>query len=198
MIAGLCGRLAELEVGEQAASAVVDVDGVGYEVVLGSRVASTLGALGDEVRIAVHTHVREGAITLYGFATPAGRRMFRVLLGAHGVGPALALAILEVHPPESLARAVAVGDVAALMAVPGVGRKTAQRLIVELAGRLDGIAGADQANVPPTSAAEEVASALAGLGYGQEEIRTALADLDGVSDVEAALRQALRNRAPRA
>lgn len=197
MIAALRGRLMELEVGESAASAVVDVDGVGYEVVVGSRLAGGLGRPGEEVALAVHTHVREGAITLYGFATPAERRMFRVLVAAHGIGPALGLAILGVHPPASLAQAVAAGDVEALMAVPGVGRKTAQRLVVELAGRLEDVAGAGPAAEPVQGATGEVASALAGLGYGPEEIRAALADLDEVTDVETALRQALRNLAPR-
>jgi Holliday junction DNA helicase RuvA len=197
MIAALSGRLAELEVGEQVASAVVEVGGVGYEVVIGSHLASRLAALGEPVHLAIHTYVREGSITLYGFATPKERRMFRVLLGAHGVGPALALAVLEVHSPDALARAVAAGDVAALVAVPGVGRKTAQRLIVELAGRLDAVATGDQAQMTPPSPAEEVASALAGLGYDQDEIRSALDGLDEVHDVEEALRQALRSLAPR-
>lgn len=199
MIAALRGRLSELELGEGAATAVVDVDGVGYEVVLGSRLAASIGAPGEEVSLAVHTHVREGAITLYGFASPAERRAFRILVAAHGVGPALGLAILGVHPPASLARAVAAGDVEALMAVPGVGRKTAQRLVVDLAGRLpplgDGGAGAPAA--VGGGAVDEVASALAGLGYGPDEVRRALEELDETDDVEGALRQALRRLAPR-
>lgn len=204
MIAALRGRLAELEVTESGATAVVDVDGVGYEVILGSRVAAGLGAAGDEVALAVHTHVREGAITLYGFTGTAERRTFRTLIGAHGVGPALALAILGVHTPAGLARAVAGGDVTALCAVPGVGRKTAQRLVVELAGRLDAPAGAPAAGAPvapdapgSVSVGEEVAGALAGLGYGPEEIRGALAEMAPVEDVSGALRQALRRLAPR-
>lgn len=197
MIAALRGQLVELEPGESSTSVVVDVGGVGYEVVVGNRLAAGLGPLGEEVRLAVHTHVREGAITLYGFATPAERRMFRILVAAHGIGPALGLAILAVHPPASLARAVATGDVEALMAVPGVGRKTAQRLVVELAGRLEDVGGPGPLAPPGAAAGNEVASALAGLGYGPEEIRVALADLDEATDVETALRQALRNLAPR-
>lgn len=197
MIGALRGHLAELDLGETVATAVVDVGGVGYEVVLGARLAAGIGAVGDEVALAVHTHVREGAITLYGFASPAERRTFRILVAAHGIGPALGLAILGVHPPASLERAVANGDVDALMAVPGVGRKTAQRLVVELAGRLEPEGGPPVAPSPSTAGpADEVASALAGLGYGPEEIRRALEDLDAASDVETALRQALRSLAP--
>lgn len=197
MIGALRGHLAELDLGETVATAVVDVGGVGYEVVLGARLAAGIGAVGDEVALAVHTHVREGAITLYGFASPAERRTFRILVAAHGIGPALGLAILGVHPPASLERAVANGDVDALMAVPGVGRKTAQRLVVELAGRLEPDGAAPAApSAPAAGAADEVASALAGLGYGPEEIRRALEDLDAASDVETALRQALRSLAP--
>lgn len=197
MIAALRGRLAELELGEVAATVVVDVDGVGYEVTVGTRLAAGIGAPGDEVSLSVHTHVREGSITLYGFASPAERRTFRILVASHGIGPALGLAILGVHPPSSLARAVAAGDVDALMAVPGVGRKTAQRLVVELAGRLDEAPlGAGAAHAIGSGPAEEVAGALAGLGYGPEEIRLALEDLDETSDVASALRRALRALAP--
>lgn len=198
MIAALRGCLAELELGEVAATAVVDVDGVGYEVTIGARLAAGIGSPGDEVALSVHTHVREGSITLYGFASPAERRTFRVLVASHGIGPALGLAILGVHPPASLARAVAGGDVDALMAVPGVGRKTAQRLVVELAGRLEEPPLAPGVgHLPVGGPAEEVAAALSGLGYGPEEIRLALEDLDTAGDVESALRQALRTLAPR-
>lgn len=202
MIAALRGRLSELELTEAGATAVVDVDGVGYEVVVGGRLAAALGTPGDEVTLAVHTHVREGAITLYGFAGTTERRAFRTLIAAHGVGPALALAVLGVHTPAGLARAVTAGDVDALCAVPGVGRKTAQRLVVELAGRLDapGASAAATGAPPggePALVGEEVASALAGLGYGPEEIRDALAELEVIDDVSAALRQALRRLAPR-
>lgn len=205
MIAALRGRLAEVELGEASATVVVDVDGVGYEVVVGTRLAGALGLPGGVVELAVHTHVREGAITLYGFSGATERRTFRVLVGAHGIGPALALAILGVHPPSSLALAVANGDVDALCAVPGVGRKTAQRLVVDLAGRLDAVlpapagrpAGSGAGTEVLGETAEEVASALAGLGYGPEEIRHALEELDAVSDVATALRQALRRLAPR-
>ena len=203
MIGALRGHLLELDHGEATATAVVDVAGVGYEVVVGGRLAAVLGSVGDEVQLAVHTHVREGAITLYGFAAPAERRAFRTLVAAHGVGPVLALAILGVHTPAGLAQAVVAGDVTALCAVPGVGRKTAQRLVVELAGRLDTLALAPSATAPAGQAGagmpvdEEVASALAGLGYGPDEIRLAVEELDGVDDVATALRQALRRLAPR-
>jgi len=198
MIASLCGRLAELELAETAATAVVEVAGVGYEVTVGAGLAAGLGTIGEEVSLSVHTHVREAAITLYGFSSPSERRVFRALLTAHGIGPALALALLGAHSPSSLAKVVAEGDVDALMGVPGVGRKTAQRLVVELAGRLELEAGSLERapGSAPEGTAKEVANALGGLGYGPEEIRRALEDLGTVSDLETALRQALRALAP--
>lgn len=197
MIGALRGRLLELEAGDQVSAAVVDVAGVGYEVLLASRLAATIGPIGGEVALSVHTHVREGAITLYGFSSPGERRAFRVLVSAHGVGPALGLAILGTHPPASLARAVATEDVEALMAVPGVGRKTAQRLVVDLAGRLEELPVAPRGAVPPGGGVgAEVSSALAGLGYGPDEIRHALEQLEEGPDTPTLLRQALRALAP--
>jgi len=143
--------------------------------------------------------VREGAITLFGFADRAERRMFELLIAAHGIGPALALAILGVHPPEQLAQAVASGDVDALVLVPGVGRKTAQRLIVELAGRLgslETLPGSVTATDSTRSARSEVRDALAALGYAPDEVRVALEHLPREGTVEELLRAALLSLAP--
>ncbi|MGB9111614.1 MAG: Holliday junction branch migration protein RuvA, partial [Acidimicrobiales bacterium] len=174
MIGALSGTLEALEDGDAQATALVDVVGVGYEVVVSSRCARIIGPIGEPVRLSVHTHVREGAITLYGFSNREERRIFELLITAHGIGPALALAILSVHPPESLAAAVVSADVDALCLVPGVGKKTAQRLLVELAGRI----GDDHVPMPATngdgsgaSAAAELKEALGALGYAPEEIR---------------------------
>ncbi len=200
MIGALRGRLVDLSAASEVqATCLVDVGGVGYEVTLSSRDAARLPGLGAEVHLSIYTHVREGAITLYGFLTPAERRGFELLIAAHGVGPALALAVLSVHTPGSLAKAVATADLEALCLVPGVGRKTAQRLLVELAQRLDVLtplpAGAPTA---PSGARAEVAEALGALGYAPEEVRVAL---DGVADPEdgevaAMLRAALARLAP--
>ena len=135
---------------------------------------------------------------MYGFARRDERVCFEALLGAHGVGPALALAILSVHDPESLRRALLDDDVGALCLVPGVGRKTAARLLIELKSRLavpDGdIAAVTAAAVPaePTVARTDVREALAGLGYGPEEVREALIDLPDDGDSALLLKAALK------
>ncbi|MDA8037658.1 MAG: Holliday junction branch migration protein RuvA [Actinomycetota bacterium] len=141
MIGSLRGTLSEVALGDTSAELVVDVRGVGYVVEVAPRLAAELGLPGSPVTLAVHTHVREGAITLFGFASPGERRAFELLIGAHGVGPALALSILSTFTPDALARALAAEDVDALVLAPGVGRKTAARLVVELAPRAAELAG---------------------------------------------------------
>ena len=165
--------------------------------------ASSFGAaVGTSVFVHVHTHVREDAIILYGFATREERACFEALIGAHGVGPAVALSLLNVHRPAALHRAVANEDVDALMLVPGIGRKTAARLIVELKSKLgpdlDGsdlqvVGGIDSAN--GNGARADVRAALAALGYGADEIRQTLAGLPDEGSVEEQLRIALREMA---
>ena len=135
---------------------------------------------------------------LYGFLERAERSCFEALLSAHGVGPSLALAVLGVHGPVELARLLAEDDVAALCLVPGVGKKTATRLLVELKSTLDlpveGVPGADAAVGRDRSALAEVQEALGGLGYTSEEIRSILADLNG-DDPAILLREALQRLA---
>lgn len=204
MIGSLRGSLAErTPSGDSAADLVVDVGGVGYRLLVGARCAAALGPVGSPVALAVHTHVREGAITLYGFAEPAERRAFELLIGAHGVGPALALAILGTYSPAELARAVAADDVDALMLVPGVGRKTAARLVVELGQRADDLAGLPTAGAPALASRPvaggvhaEVAEALAALGYAPDEARAAIGRIASEGTVEDLLRAALRELAP--
>lgn len=179
---------------------LVEVGGVGYRVQAGPATAARLGDVGAEVFTWIHHHVREDADTLYGFATKGERDAFEALLGAHGVGPALALAILSVHPPANLARVLADDDVAALCLVPGVGKKTAARLLIELKTRLDvplGVrvsAGLDEGEGGSASASAraDVRDALAGLGYGPDEIAEAthgLPDADAGSLLKLALQR---------
>ncbi|MDA8292246.1 MAG: Holliday junction branch migration protein RuvA [Actinomycetota bacterium] len=204
MIGSLRGTLVErVAAGESSVDLVVDVGGVGYRVLVSARCAAWVGPVGADAALAVHTHVREGAITLYGFPDASERRAFELLIGAPGIGPALALAILGTYEPAELARAVAEGDVDALVAVPGVGRKTAARLVVELGQRAEQIAGLPDARavVPrafgrPPGATGEVAEALAALGYASEEIRGALQRIGSEGSVESLLRDALRELAP--
>jgi Holliday junction DNA helicase RuvA len=140
-----------------------------------------------------HMHVRDDAMLLYGFPTRDERDTFEALIGATGVGPRLALAILSVHSPGVLRRCLAEDDLAALTLVPGVGKRTAQRLLVELKARLD-VPDLDLAPVPgaPNGARAEVREALTGLGYSTEEVREALGQLVDDGEVEDLLRDALR------
>ncbi len=177
---------------------LVEVGGIGYQVQVSPTTALAVGDVGDEVFVWVHHHIREDHQSLYGFASLDARRCFTALLGAHGVGPALALAILSVHGPQDLARVLAEDDVGALCLVPGVGKKTAARLLIELKSRLDipldlGPAEAASASGSggPVSARADVREALAGLGYGIEEIREVLADLPDSDDASVLLKSAL-------
>jgi len=174
---------------------LLEVGGVGYRVLvpLGALSALEPGAL---VFVFTHHHVRDDAMVLYGFPSREERNTFEVLLGAVGVGPTLALKILSVHGPLALQRAVADQDLDALILVPGVGKRTAERLLVELRARLDvpipGPVG-DGADVDGRPRARvEVREALSGLGYGPEEVRETLTRLPEEGSVEDLLREALR------
>ncbi len=180
---------------------LVEVGGIGYRVQTTPATAVGAGDVGDEVFLHVHHAVREDAQTLYGFTTIDDRRVFEVLIGTHGVGPALALAILAVHSPAALRTVLATDDVAALCLVPGVGRKTAARLLVELKSRLDlpdvdltatavSAVGGGEAGVRA-----DVRDALAELGYGADEIGRVLVDLPDAGDSSELLREALHRLA---
>lgn len=199
MIGSLRGQLLD----RGASEVLVEVAGVGYRVVTSPTTTIGLGDVGDEVFVWVHHHVREDADTLYGFASRDERLTFEALIGAHGVGPSLALAILSVHAPNELARILLEDDVAALCLVPGVGKKTAARLLVELKSRLDipesdlapaviGAAGGNGSSAAPVDTVRaDVRAALAGLGYSTDEIRSATADLPVDGDAATLLKAAL-------
>jgi Holliday junction DNA helicase RuvA len=199
VIGWLRGRL--IDVGP-AGEALIDVNGVGYRVTVPARVLATAGPVGADVELHVHTRVREDTLDLYGFASRAERQLFEVLLGAHGVGPALALAVLGTLGADGLSRAVAEDDLDMLCSVPGVGRKTAARLVLDLKTKLVGSGSLPPADrFGPTPAASgagarsEVRAALAELGYAPDEIRRAVDVLDGDGSVQDLLRQALRSLA---
>lgn len=177
---------------------LVEVAGIGYRVLVPT---NAVGALepGAEVFLYTHQHVREDALTLFGFLTRDERDTFEALIGATGVGPKLALAILSVHSPPNLRRCLAEDDVDSLVAVPGVGKRTAQRLLIELKTRLV-VPDLDLTAVPGSSspsARVEVREALAGLGYSGEEVREVFAQLGEDGTVEDMLRDALRALAGR-
>jgi Holliday junction DNA helicase RuvA len=181
--------------------------GVGYRVLAGPATAALLGDIGAEVRVWTHHHVREDTQVLYGFATRDERVTFEALIGAHGVGPALALAILSVHEPMALRRVLADDDVSALCLVPGVGKKTAARLLVELKSRLElppgDVTVAASAAGPAASAGStgsvrgDVRDALFALGYTPEEVAEATRDLPAGDDVSALVSEALRRMVAR-
>ncbi len=200
MIGSLRGRLLDRDLD---AELLIEVAGVGYRVRTTPAAASALGPIGAEVFLHVHHAVRAEDETLYGFAAIAERRLFETLTRTQGVGPALALAIMSVHDLAALRDAVAADDVAALCLVPGIGKKTAVRLLVELKSKLDlpgadGPPGADGATGgagPGPDVRADLRSALEGLGYGAEEIRAVLAGLPALSDRGELLRAALRRLA---
>ena len=193
MIGSLRGRLAARS---ERGEAIVEVGGVGYRVSVSPPTLAALGEVGGEVVVHTHLHVREDALTLYGFAGHDERDCFEALLGAHGVGPSLALAIVSVHPPSQLRRVLVEGDLDALTLVPGVGRKTAARLLIELQERLDvpelAMAVPDGNGNGSSSPLAELRVALSGLGYEAEEVRRVARDLPSEGDLETLLRSALR------
>lgn len=194
MIGSLRGVL--LDVGEEL---LVEVSGVGYRVQVSPAHALAFGAVGEQVFLHIHHVVREDAQTLYGFPSADERQVFATLLSAHGVGPSLALAILSVYQPDVLRSVVVANDVDALCIVPGVGKKTAARLLVELASRLD--APVDVAATATGSTGSDVAmrtdlrDALSGLGYAPDEIQRVLVDLPAEGDTSELLRMALQRLA---
>lgn len=186
MIASLAGSVSALA----PAAVVIEVAGVGYLVHVPSSTLARLTA-GDDVRLLTHLAHREDAMTLYGFESADERDVFQTLIGVNGVGPKLALAVLGSLAPDGLRRAVASQDVDALTQVPGVGKRGAQRILLELKERLAPHAATAEA---PRSTLAEVREALLGLGYTPAELREVLERVPAGEDVpvEETLRAALR------
>ncbi|GIU87970.1 MAG: Holliday junction ATP-dependent DNA helicase RuvA [Acidimicrobiia bacterium] len=187
MIGSLRGRVVERTA---AGEVLVEVGGVGYRVNVPLGAVASLPPGGDAF-LYTHLHVREDAMVLYGFTTRDERDTFEALLAASGVGPKLALAILSVHTPDALRRCLADDDLAALVMVPGVGKRTAQRLLVELKARLD-VPAVDLTAGTGATVRAEVRDALTELGYSPEEVREVLAAVGDDGTVEDLLRDALR------
>ncbi len=188
MIASLRGVVLERALD---GTVLIEVGGVGYEVAVSPRALAELEPSSNAF-LFIHHHIREDAQTLFGFLVREERATFQVLLATHGVGPALAMAILATHPPTALVDIVADADVAALTLVPGVGRKTAERLLIELKSRLSVPVLDSGGTSTGGSAMGDVREALAGLGYGFDEIREALRELPASDDAATLLRDALR------
>ncbi len=188
MIGRLHGRVVT---SEPDGSLIVDVNGVGYELV------SPIGTLGrvkpdgdGKIALMVHTHLREGALELFGFATEAEREAFRTLIGISKVGPKMAMAVLSFSTVNELAHIVATGDAARLTKVPGVGKKTAERMVLELEGKLaPAIAVPASAAAPAGDHASVLTAALVRMGFKQGEAERAVS---GMSDLDRPLSDLVR------
>ncbi len=196
MIGHLRGKILE----KQPNHLVIDVSGVGYDVLVPLSTFYGLGEPGSEIALRIHTHVREDALSLFGFATRLEQLLFERLIGVGGIGPKLALAVLSGIEPQDLIQAVERGDVGRLTAIPGVGKKTSERIVLELKDRLPRPEPSPPAGVIARSPAlkDDVLSALINLGYhrplAERAVESAVkATPDG--DFERTLKQALRELA---
>ena len=195
MIGLLRGRIAD----KQPNTLIVDVQGVGYEVHVPLSTFYDAGDIGGEITLRIYTHVREDALQLYGFLTELERQLFEKLIGISGIGPKLAIAVLSGMDPRELMTSVQRGDVARLTGIPGVGKKTSERIVLELRDRLAQLPGGAPADSAPSNGADRVRSdllsALQNLGYHRPQAEKAIdAALQTMSNptFEHALKAALR------
>jgi Holliday junction DNA helicase RuvA len=198
VIAHLRGRIFE----KHPNRLVLDVNGVGYDVFVPLSTFYGLGEPGTETALRIHTHVREDALVLYGFATLLEQELFERLIGVSGIGPKVALAVLSGIEPLDLIRSIERGDLARLTAIPGVGKKTSERIVLELKDRLPRaqVAAVAAGAAPPESSTlrDDVLSALVNLGYhrplAEKAVEAAIKMLGPASDAgfERMLKQALR------
>jgi holliday junction DNA helicase RuvA len=188
MIAHLRGLL----LAKHPNQAIVETGGVGYDVTISVPTFSALPGLGSEVTLHIHTHVREDVLALYGFLHPAEKTLFEKLLTVSGIGPKLAITILSGMAADEMVGAIRGNDIARLTRIPGIGKKTAERMVLELRDKLAVETPGDVAAVPTMSAIEEdVMSALLNLGYQRSAAERALAGANKSGTFEAMFRGAL-------
>ena len=191
MIGSLRGKLID----KRPNLVLLDVGGVGYQVIIPLSTFTSLGAMHTETTLLIHTHVREDQLALYGFFTAREKQCFELLISASGVGPSLALKILSGMSLDELVPAIRKGDLAQLVRIPGVGRKTAERMVVELRDKLAAV-DVPEAGKPATRSQLEsdVASALENLGYDQRAVEKAIAQSRTAvgNDFETLLRASLQ------
>ncbi|WP_426688620.1 Holliday junction branch migration protein RuvA [Rhodanobacter ginsengiterrae] len=193
----MIGRLRGTLIGKQPPSLLIEVGGIGYEVEAPMSTIYDLPGLGKEVILLTHHAVKEDGVTLYGFLHETERALFRNLLKVSGIGAKIALSVLSGVSTDHFARLVQVGDVVALTKIPGIGKKTAERIVVELRDRLDGIASVP-GNLPqragaPLDASGEATVALQQLGYKPAEVSRLVQKVASEGDsAEAIIRKALR------
>jgi Holliday junction DNA helicase RuvA len=191
MIGRLTGRVAA----KTPDQVLLDVGGVGYQVHIPLSTFYELPDAEAPASLWIHTHVREDALALYGFLTERERTLFLLLLGVTGIGPRVALTVLSGIPPVELVAALRAQDVRRLVAVPGVGKKTAERMVLELAEKVASLPGEAPAKAPAAVAADDVVSALVNLGYRKAEAERAVeaaARAGGAADFGGFLKEALR------
>jgi len=187
MIGWLKGTVRELD---PAGSLLLDTGGVGYDVVVSMQTLCTLQQ-GETAELFIHTHVREDQLMLFGFASQRERSVFRRLTGVSGIGARMGINLLSGMSVEQLLAAIDNADDVAIARTPGIGKKTAQRLILELKGKLAD-AGSDGTISSPHSVASDVRSALANLGYKPAQIDAAMKHVEDSGDLEAMFRAAMR------
>lgn len=195
MIALLTGRLAH----KSPDAIIIDVNGVGYRVQIPFSTYYELPDEGKTVSLSIHTHVKEDSISLFGFRTLAEKEFFQLLISVSGIGPKMARDILSNIQPDELAAAIVQGNLVRLSSIPGIGKKTAERLVLELKEKVRKMDVAPSATAVPASeapaeVADDVASALVNLGYKETVVRKVLAEMSIEPDAstEAVLRQALK------
>jgi holliday junction DNA helicase RuvA len=192
MIAQLAGALAF----KSPEHLVIDVHGVGYQVYVSLNSFYRLPEPGNRVALLIHTHVREDSLQLFGFVDQEEKDLFLLLLGVSGIGPRLALNILSGTPAQELQAALEAGDLVRLVAIPGIGKKTAERLIVELRDKVKLLKGerAGDAGQRATGVEAEAVSALLNLGYRRNEAERAVkaAFAAGATDIESVIRSSLK------
>jgi holliday junction DNA helicase RuvA len=188
MIAHLRGKL----IARHPNQVIVDAMGVGYDVTISVPTFSELPPAGGEVALHIHTHVREDQIALYGFLRPEEKHLFEKLISVSGIGPKLAITILSGMPTDEMTAAIRGNDVARLTKIPGIGRKTAERMVLELRDKLPPV-GSDQVHVVPSLSAvqEDVLSALMNLGYQRPLAEKALGTVEKNGSFDAMFRAAL-------
>ncbi|HET7205556.1 MAG TPA: Holliday junction branch migration protein RuvA [Terriglobales bacterium] len=188
MIAHLRGKL----LARHPNQAILEAGGVGYDVAISVPTFSELPSLGSEVSLYIHTHVREDQIALYGFLRPEEKQLFEKLISVSGIGPKLAITILSGMPADDMVNAIRGNDVARLTKIPGIGKKTAERMVLELRDKLPADQRQPAQVVPALSAVQEdVLSALLNLGYQRIAAEKAISAVDKTGSFDAMFRGAL-------
>ncbi len=185
----MIGRLRGMLVSQRETTVTIDVNGVGYEIQLTPRDLGSLPGVGEEIVLHTHTYVREDDLRLFGFAAESDRELFRILIGASGVGPKVAMAMLGSMSADEMVRAIVSEDADALTIAPGVGKRGAQKIVLELAPKLAG----HEVTLISGGGFVTVRSALEGLGYSTAEINGVVGALNPDDPIEVQIKSALQS-----